>query len=44
MIILIYCVKRSAYYLKEVEFDQQAKSFRILSVPIKIKNYEHRLF
>jgi hypothetical protein len=35
---------QAAYYLNEFEFDKQAKSFRKLSVPLKIQNYDHPLF
>jgi len=36
--------EQSAYYLKEFEFDKQAKSFRTLRVPATIQNYNHPLF
>jgi hypothetical protein len=36
--------EQSAYYLKEFEFDKQAKSFHTLRVPVEIQNYKHPLF
>ena len=34
---------QSAYYLQEYNFDQQAKDFEILSVPITLKKYSYPL-
>lgn len=34
----------SAYYLRRKEFLEQAKSFDIISIPLKLKNYTHPFF
>lgn len=36
--------EQSAYYLKETEFNQQAKDFRKLGIPVKINNYNYPIF
>lgn len=36
--------EQSAYYLKEFEFDQQAKDFKKLSIPVELKNYKNSIF
>jgi hypothetical protein len=35
---------QSAYYLKEEEFNKQAKAFEKIIVPVKMKHFSHRLF
>jgi hypothetical protein len=34
----------AAYYLREKEFSEQAKSFIVISIPLKLKNFTHSLF
>jgi len=34
----------SAYYIHEKQFLEQARSFSIMSIPLKLKNYTHPLF
>lgn len=34
----------SAYYLREKEFLEQAKSFNTICIPLRLKNYTHPLF
>ena len=36
--------KQEAYYMQEHKFNTQAKSFKVLKVPVEINNYEHPLF
>lgn len=36
--------EQSAYYLEESQFNQQAKSFRKISIPVKMNNYDHLIF
>ena len=36
--------EKSAYYLKEFEFDERAKAFKRLSLPVELSNYKHPIF